>query len=123
MQMGELSSARQALDGAALAPANQATLNFLTDRSRRPPQPREPLQPEVLNHVPQTVFELDEDLFNRNLRSSEKGAAAGPSGMTCEHLRPLLPDFRGLHMLFQISESWPELRYPRPLSISSGWAG
>ena len=24
--------------------------------------------------------------------------------MTCEHLRPLLPDVRGLHLLFQISE-------------------
>ena len=67
-------SARQALEGAALAPGNQATLRQLTDATRRPP------------------------------RLSKKGAAAGPSGMTCEHLRPLLPDVRGSHLLFQISQ-------------------
>ena len=99
-----MSSARQALEGAALAPGNEATLRQLTDASRRPPQPREPLPPEVLNHVPPVAFDLDEDVFNRNLRSSKKGAAGGPSCMTCEHLRPLLPDVRGLHLLFQISE-------------------
>ena len=104
MQVGDLSSARQALEGAALAPGNEATLRQLTDASRRPPQPREPIPPEVLNHVPPFAFDLDEDVFNRNLRSSKKGAARGPSGMTCEHLRPLLPDARGLHLLFQISE-------------------
>ena len=95
VQVGELSSARQALEGAALAPGNQATLRQLTDATMRPPQPREPLPPEVLNHVPPIAFDLNEDVFNRNLRSSKKGAAAGPSGMTCEHLRPLLPDVRG----------------------------
>ena len=73
----KLSSARQALEGAALAPGNEATLRQLTDASR-------PLPPEVLNHVPPVAFDLDEDVFNRNLRSSKKGAAGGPSGMTCE---------------------------------------
>ena len=102
VQVGELSSARQVLEGAALAPGNQATVRQLTDAGSGPPQPREPLPPEVLNHVPPIAFDLNEDVFNRNLRSSKKGAAAGPSGMTCEHLRPL-PDVRGSHLLFQIS--------------------
>ena len=87
VQVGELSSARQALEGAALAPGNEATLRQLTDASRRPPQPREPLPPEVLNHVPPFAFDVDEDVFNRNLRLSKKGTAG----------RPLLPDVRGLH--------------------------
>ena len=112
VQVGELSSARQALDGAALAPCNQTTLRLLTDASRRPPRPREPLPPEVLNHMPQIAFQLDEDVFNKNLRSSKKGAAAGPSGMTCEHLRPLLPDHRGLHLLFQIAERMAKAQVP-----------
>ena len=47
----------------------------------------------------QTAFDLDEDVFNKNLRSSKKGAAPGPSGMTTDHLRPLLPDHRGLHLI------------------------
>ena len=37
VQVGELSSARQALEGVALAPGNEATLRQLIDASRRPP--------------------------------------------------------------------------------------
>ena len=33
---------------------------------------------------------LDPDLFAKNLRVARRGAAGGPSGMTSEHLRPLL---------------------------------
>ena len=91
--------ARQALEGAAFAPGNLATLRQLTDVTKRPPLPRAPLPRDVVNHVPQTAFDLDEDVFNKNLRFSKKGAAPGPSGMTTDHLRPLLPD-----LLFQISE-------------------
>ena len=36
VQMGELSAARQALEGASLAPGNLATLGMLTDPTRRP---------------------------------------------------------------------------------------
>ena len=51
VQVGELSLARQALERAALATGNLATLRQLTDATWRPPQPREPLPPEVLNHT------------------------------------------------------------------------
>ena len=37
--MGEISSGRQALEGAALAPGTEDTLNAQTDRDRRPVQP------------------------------------------------------------------------------------
>ena len=95
---GELSSARQALEGAALAPGNQETLNALTDASRRPAQPRDPLPERLLNSVPEIRFQLDEDQFCWNLRRSRRGAAGGPSGMTTEHLRPLLRDIRGMRL-------------------------
>ena len=45
VHMGELSSARQALEGATLAPGTEATLNALRDPAKRPPEPR-PLCPE-----------------------------------------------------------------------------
>ena len=96
---GELSSARQALEGASLAPGNQETLNMLRDESRRPPRLRDPLPEELLNLVPEDRFELDEDRFCRNLRSARRGAAEGPSGVTTEHLRPLLDDVRGMRLL------------------------
>ena len=64
VQVGELSAARQALEGAAVAPGNQATLDLLTDATRRPPHLRTPLSPEVLGHTPIREFELDEPTFN-----------------------------------------------------------
>ena len=39
--------------------------------------------------MPEAV-NLDDKRFAQNLRSSRRGAAAGPSGMTTDHLWPLL---------------------------------
>ena len=94
--------ARQALEGAALAPRNQATLDALRDADRRPPRAREPLPDRVTSHVPPRVFDLDEQQFCRNLRSARRGAAAGPSGMTTEHLRPLLNDAHTTNLFFSV---------------------
>ena len=44
VQMGELSSGRQALEGAELAPGTLATLAALSDPERRPLKPRDPMQ-------------------------------------------------------------------------------
>ena len=91
--MGELSSARLALEGEAVAPGDQATLDSLRDRRRRPPEPQEPITPEVLNHRPEALFTLNSELFLHNLRKSKKGAAAGPScgGRSFwDHQRPLV---------------------------------
>ena len=63
------------------------TLRQLTDVNCRPPVPRDPIPQELLHHVPSTEFKLDTDKLSRNLRSSRRGAAGGPSGMTMEHLR------------------------------------
>ena len=87
VQMGKLSAGRLALDGAQVADGNQATLNDLTDTRRRPAVPRAPLSQFVLESQPE-VFS-DEGLFVQSLRSSRRGAAAGPSGMTADHLQPV----------------------------------
>ena len=58
VSLGELSSARQALEGAELASRNQATLNALRDPTRRPPRARAPLPDRVMTHVPHSAFEL-----------------------------------------------------------------
>ena len=84
--MGELSAGRHALEGAALAPGSEATLNELQNPVTRPPAPREPL-PDDLFVRRGPLFELDFELFSKNLRVSRRGAASGPSGMTSEHLR------------------------------------
>ena len=85
VHMGELSSTRQAWVGEVVSLGNQATDNQVTDDTRRLARPRDPLPDEILNFQPTVSLDLDEDKFC----SSRKGAAAGPSGMTTEHLRPL----------------------------------
>ena len=52
----------------------------------------------VAHFWPTVHFDLNEDRFCRNLRSSRRGAAVGPSRMTSEHLRPLLEDVRGMKL-------------------------
>ena len=104
VQLGELSSARQALEGAEIAPGDRNTLAALQDPVRRPAIPRDPLPEDLLTHVPARVFELDKGMFSKNLRSARRGAAAGPSGMTVEHLQPLLDHPRALHSMFLLAE-------------------
>ena len=79
-QLGELSSVRQALVGAAIAPGNSRTQELLQDETRRPPEARSPIDRSLLEVELEEPFNLD------------KGAVAGPSGMTAEHLKPLLAD-------------------------------
>ena len=84
VHMGELSSARQALEGASLAPGSEATLNALRDPEKKPQFPRHPLPQELVYPEPEVEFDLDEFRF-RAIWSAKKGAAGGPSGMTVEH--------------------------------------
>ena len=53
VQMGELSAGRQALEGAAIAPGNNATLQILRDPRKRPPRTRlgDEVSRVVMEHV------------------------------------------------------------------------
>ena len=89
VQLGELSSGREALEGAALAPGT----------TERPPRPREAI-PEI---PPHKLFELDEVSFSRNLRSAKKGAASGLSGMTGTSTSPLHPETPTFSAVWRVS--------------------
>ena len=67
-------------------------------------RPKDPLPPEIAHFEPASLFSLDKDKFAANLRSSRRGTAGGPSGMTNEHLRPLLDNPRELHLFFRVAE-------------------
>ena len=101
--MGEMSAARQALESAGLAPQNRNTLHALRNPARRPAAPREPDPPEIMTMTPTRPFDLDDDTFCRNLRSARRGAAPGPSRITCEHLQPLLQSDRDSGLLCQVA--------------------
>ena len=59
VQMGELSAAKQALEGAPVALGNMATLRALTDPEKRPALSREELSKAVAEAQPTEQFELD----------------------------------------------------------------
>ena len=115
VHLGELSSARQALEGASVAPGSDQTLAMLSDPAKRPPVLRDPIPEEVSRHVPSSPFELDEHRLLRNLRSARRGAAGGPSGMTVEHLRILLDNTRDSRMFFRICEKLAQGKVPDPI--------
>ena len=112
VHLGELSSARQALEGAAVAPGSNQTLTMLSDPAKRPPVLRDPIPDEVLHHASGSLFELDEDRLLKNLRSARRGAAGGPSGMTVEHLRILLDNIRDSKLFFRACEQMAQAKVP-----------
>ena len=65
-QLGELSSARQALEGFRTAPGSLPTLRALTNPDRRPA--RDPLPQSVVEHQATAAFALDPERFLRNVR-------------------------------------------------------
>ena len=98
-QFGELSAARQALEGDAVAPGTLRTLASLTNPERRPPLPREPLPDELSTFELVAPFPLDAERFIKSIRSARRGAAGGPSGMTTEHLRPMMDNMNDMERL------------------------
>ena len=92
VHLGEVSAARQALVAEPLAPGSAETLSELRDPLRRPQQPYGPLGDELSSFQPQTPFALDHSRFLQGLGRARRGAAAGPSGATAEHLQALIDD-------------------------------
>ena len=103
VQLGELSAARQALEGANVAPGNLATLRALTNRDRRPPFARQDLSQEILHSEQAEPFVLDGDAFLVCLRTARRGAAPGTSRMTADHLFPILESEVDSGMLVQVA--------------------
>ena len=100
-QMGELSAARQALEGAAVAPDTMSTLRALTDPEKQ--LPRTPLSREVADAQPSEAFQLDSIEFLTCLRKARRGAVAGPSGMTSDHLFPVLENEGDSNLLCRVA--------------------
>ena len=123
IELGELSSARQALEGAAEAPGDQAKLDKLQDECCRPQQPRELLPPDMMTFEPEIEFQLDEKMFGKNLRSAKRGVAGGPSGMMTKHVR-LCWTMHIRHIFSSVwARIWQGLRCRRLLWQRSNQAG
>ena len=101
VELGELSSARQVLEGATCAPGDDTTRVALTNPARRPPELRAPLPEELIRHRPATQFSLDQDRF---FEVCSEGAAG--SGMTTDRLKVVLNRVRDNEMLWQMAEEF-----------------
>ena len=86
-----------------MAPGTLRTLRELTNPEKRPSFPRLPLDPELDAFEPAEQINLDPELVMKNLRTARRGAAGGPSGMTAEHLRPLLECDRDVAVFHQFA--------------------
>ena len=117
--MGELSAARQALEGASFAPGNLATLGMLTDPTRRPPVPRSALSQEVRDTEPAEPVALDPLEFLTCLWKARRGAAAGPSGMTSDHFFPMLENEGDSQLLVEVASALGMARVPEEISLRS----
>ena len=103
VQLGEISAGRQALERARLAPGNLATFGILTDPNRRPPVQRQGLSQEIPQSELLNPFDLDPLELLTCLRKARRGAAPGPSGMTSDHLFPVLESDVESELFVQVS--------------------
>ena len=115
VQLGEVSAGRQALEGASVAPGTNATLRAFQDPDRRPKFPREPVPDEIASFEPAEEFVLDQDWFSSNLRKARRGAAAGPSGMNADHLRPMLENSADSVALSQLASFLCKAKVPNEI--------
>ena len=98
-----------------MAPGTQRTLEQLRDPVRRPTTPYAPLPEALPSHQPELAFELDKDLFVKNLKCARRGAAAGPSGMMTEHSRPILENVSDVGLLFQVGQFFATASIPEEI--------
>ena len=104
VHLGELSAARQALLSGPLAPGTPNTLAELRNPARRPPQPYDPIPPEVAEFQPEEPTDLPGELLVSNLRRARKGSAPGPTGFTSESLRLVLDDEEATNRFIAVAQ-------------------
>ena len=90
----------------------EETREALQDPGKRPQEPYEPLPARLRNLEPDTQFQLDEDKFACNVRSAKRGAAPGPSGMTTDHLRPLLKSHQDTQLMCKLAGRFAQGQVP-----------
>ena len=118
--LGELSAARQALLAEPLAAGDGATLQHLRDPARRPVEPYEPLDPDLLAWCPDSPVELSCPALLTNLRRSRRGAAPGPSGYTAEIVRLILDDSAAVDSFGAVATRLARAQLPATIAQALG---
>ena len=115
VHMGDFSSARQALEGSALAPGSEATLNALRDPLKRPPVRRDPTPRHLAHPEGKVLFSGQLSVVPWAFRD-DSGASPTPLGpprrlaevlqsMRTIGPRPDSPRDSGLHPSWQVDRT------------------
>ena len=82
----------------------QRTLDMLQHSSRRP---RAAVPGHIAQLQPDDLLDLDQFKFMECIHSARRGAAAGPSGMTAEHLKTnILESGVGTQHLYDVASGF-----------------
>ena len=103
--MGELFSARQALEASPVAPGNESTRSQVDGENRRPSRPRR---------------SLDAD---HNFRTVRRGAVGGLSGMNGGHLKTVLESPSCLGLFSEVAAQFARAEIPEEHLKANVWAG
>ena len=114
--LGELSAASAALEAAPLAPATLDTVAELRDPAKRPQSRQVPLPPWLAEFDAPALLAVDAAKLSANLLRARRGAAAGPSGATCEHMRVLLHDEDCCELLHNAAQCLARAEVPEQIA-------
>ena len=83
---------------------------------------RESLPDHLMDRQLAMEHELDRDWFLKTLRCARRDAAGGPSGVTAEHLRPILDSARDSELLWEFAQSF-EKSWDASPRCANHWVG
>ena len=118
IEQGELSHAARTLRSSGLAPGNVETLRELQDPVLRPQVREEPIPPQVLNHVPREVLQLDPAVLATVLQESRRGLSPGQGGTRFEHLKLCLEDEAAMDLLLSACQQIASAGIPAEIVLA-----
>ena len=77
---------------------------------------RAPLSENLLSFQPESSLHLSQVVLLKNLKCAKRGAAGGPSGMTAEHLRPVLESSRDAERFWSMCQSFARGDVPEEIT-------
>ena len=112
VRLREIRRARLVLTSSGLAPGNSATLQELTDTTRRPQSPEVEMPAAALQHTPVNPLRLDPTELARALRAGGRGSATDLAGMRYEHLRVVLEDESAWELFVGMANEFAQATVP-----------
>ena len=85
-----------------MAPGTRSTFDPCPTQSGAHQEPHNPMPEFLQNYQAETPFMLDKAKLLKNLKCARRGAAAGPSSMTADHLKVVLENHRDSDLFHNI---------------------